>query len=56
MDPPHGDRVVGWSTVGTSAIVTVVDNKAGQVMQHLVSTDREDPRQRIYDLGLAKES
>lgn len=51
-----GDRVVGWSTVGTSAIVTVVDNKAGQVMQHLVSTDREDPRQRIYDLGLAKES
>lgn len=49
-----GDRVVGWSTVGTSAIVTVVDNREGQVMQHLVSTDREDPRQRIYDLGLAE--
>lgn len=50
----NGDKVVGWSTVGTSAIVTVVDNREGQVMQHLVSTDREDPRQRIYDLGLAE--
>lgn len=52
----NGNRVVGWSTVGTSAIVTVVDNSEGQVMQHLISTDREDPRRMIYDLGLAKES
>lgn len=52
----NGNRVVGWSTVGTSAIVTVVDNSAGQVMQHLISTDREDPRRMIYDLGLAKEN
>lgn len=51
-----GDRVVGWSTLGTSAIITVVDNRAGQVMQQLVSSDQEDPRQRIYDLGLAKKS
>lgn len=51
-----GDRVVGWSTVGTSAIITVVDNGAGQVMQQLISSDVEDPRQRIYDLGLAKKS
>lgn len=50
-----GDRVVGWSTLGTSAIITVVDNEAGQVMQQLISTDQEDPRQRIYDLGLAKQ-
>ncbi|MBC3179131.1 hypothetical protein [Corynebacterium lujinxingii] len=50
-----GDRVVGWSTLGTSAIITVVDNRAGQVMQQLISSDQEDPRQRIYDLGLAKE-
>ena len=49
----NGDRVVGWSTLGTSAIITVVDNRAGQVMQQLISTDQEDPRQRIYDLGLA---
>nr|WP_246825478.1 hypothetical protein [Corynebacterium sp. HMSC034A01] len=50
-----GDRVVGWSTLGTSAIITVVDNEAGQVMQQLISTDQDDPRQRIYDLGLAKQ-
>ena len=51
-----GDRVVGWSTLGTSAIITVVDNRAGQVMQQLIYSDQEDPRQRIYDLGLAKQS
>lgn len=51
----NGDRVVGWSTLGTSAIITVVDNEAGQVMQQLISTDQDDPRQRIYDLGLAKQ-
>lgn len=50
----NGQRVVGWSTVGTSAIITVVDNAAGLVMQQLISSDQEDPRQRIYDLGLAK--
>lgn len=49
-----GDRVVGWSTLGTSAIITVVDNREGLVMQQLISSDQEDPRQRIYDLGLAK--
>ena len=51
----NGDRVVGWSTLGTSAIITVVDNRKGQVMQQLISTDQEDPRQRIYDLGLAEQ-
>ena len=51
----NGDRVVGWSTLGTSAIITVVDNEAGQVMQQLISTDQDDPRQRIYDLGLAEQ-
>ncbi|AQQ14587.1 hypothetical protein CGLAU_03010 [Corynebacterium glaucum] len=48
-----GDRVVGWSVLGTSAIITVVDNTKGQVMQQLISTDQDDPRQRIYELGLA---
>ncbi|MCG7274645.1 hypothetical protein MHJ82_10025 [Corynebacterium afermentans] len=51
----NGDRVVGWSTLGTSAIITVVDNEAGQVMQQLISTEQDDPRQRIYGLGLAKQ-
>ena len=45
--------MVGWSVLGTSAIITVVDNQAGQVMQQLISTDQDDPRTRIYELGLA---
>ncbi|WP_115685128.1 hypothetical protein [Corynebacterium senegalense] len=49
----NGTRVVGWSTLGTSAIITVVDNEKGQVMQQLISSDQEDPRERIYKLGLA---
>ena len=49
-----GDRVVGWSTLGTSAIITVVDNTTGQVMQQLISTDQQDPREKIYELGLAE--
>lgn len=48
-----GDRVVGWSVLANSAIITVVDNEAGQVMQQLISTDEADPRTRIYELGLA---
>lgn len=48
-----GDRIVGWSTLGTSAIITVVDNEHGQVLQQLVSTEQEDPRERIGKLGLA---
>ncbi|SDS36698.1 hypothetical protein [Corynebacterium timonense] len=47
-----GERIVGWSTLGTSAIITVVDTDKGQVMQQLISTDQEDPRQRIEELGL----
>ena len=50
-----GARIVGWSTLGTSAIITVVDVDKGQVLQQLVSSDQEDPRQRIYDLGLAEQ-
>ncbi|WP_342319194.1 hypothetical protein [Corynebacterium mayonis] len=49
-----GNLVVGWSTLGTSAIITVVDNDKGQVMQQLISSDQEDPRERIYNLGLAE--
>ncbi|MEH0146449.1 hypothetical protein V6D40_02065 [Corynebacterium sp. Q4381] len=48
-----GNRVVGWSVLANSAIITVVDNEAGQVMQQLISTDETDPRTRIYELGLA---
>ncbi|MGX1738507.1 beta-N-acetylglucosaminidase [Corynebacterium flavescens] len=48
-----GDRVVGWSTLGTTAVITVVDNKEGLVMQQMISTDQEDPEDRIKELGLA---
>lgn len=48
-----GDRVVGWSTLGTTAVLTVVDNREGLVMQQMLSTDQEDPRDKIAELGLA---
>lgn len=50
-----GDRVVGWSTLGTTAVITVVDNERGQVLQQMISSDREDPEEIIYELGLAEE-
>lgn len=50
-----GARIVGWSTLGTSAIITVVDVDKGQVLQQLTSADQGDPRERIYELGLAEQ-
>ena len=52
----ENDRIVGWSVLANSAIITVVDNKTGQVMQQLISTDDVDPRTRIYELGLAQQT
>ncbi|GAB3692917.1 hypothetical protein GCM10027595_04920 [Corynebacterium nasicanis] len=49
-----GRTVVGWSTLGTTAVITVVDNEEGLVMQQMVSSDRVDPEERIYDLGLVE--
>lgn len=49
-----GRTVVGWSTLGTTAVITVVDNDKGLVMQQMVSSDRVDPEERIYELGLAE--
>lgn len=48
-----GNRIVGWSSLGNSAIVTVVDNSKGQVMQRLATKGSEDPRQLIEEFGLA---
>ncbi|AGF71791.1 hypothetical protein [Corynebacterium halotolerans] len=47
-----GRRVVGWSTLGTTAVITVVDNEEGLVMQQMVSSDQVDPEEQIHDLGL----
>jgi hypothetical protein len=49
-----GRKVVGWSTLGTTAVITVVDNDKGLVMQQMVSSDRVDPEEKIYELGLAE--
>ena len=51
-----GKLVVGWSTLGSTAVITVVDNEKGLVMQQMVSTETVDPTKRIYQLGLADES
>lgn len=47
-----GRKVVGWSTLGNTAIITVVDNDLGLVMQQMVSTEEADPAKRIRELGL----
>lgn len=49
-----GVRVVGWSTLGSTAVLTVVDNKEGLVVQQMLSTDQEDPEDRLIELGLYK--
>ena len=47
-----GDRLVGWSMLGSTAVLTVVDEAEGQVLQQLISTERTDPRERLAELGL----
>ncbi len=49
-----GRRVVGWSTLGTTAVITVVDNDEGLVMQQMVSSDQVDPEEQIHELGLVE--
>lgn len=51
----RNDRVVGWSTLGNTAILSVVDNERGLVVQQMVSTDQVDPKKRIFELGLAEQ-
>ena len=47
-----GDRVVGWSSLGSTAIITVVNTESGLVMQHMISGDAEEPEKKIKELGL----
>ncbi|MDO4928936.1 MAG: hypothetical protein Q3976_07745 [Corynebacterium sp.] len=49
----EGDRIVGWSTLGSTAIITVVAPNEGLVLQQMVDTDDVDPTERIYELELA---
>lgn len=50
-----GRMVVGWSTLGNTAIITIVDNDKGLVLQQMVSIDEVDPTKQIYKLGLVEE-
>lgn len=49
-----GRYVVGWSTLGSTAVITVVDNDKGMVLQHMVSSDSIEPEKHIKELGLDK--
>ena len=48
-----GNRIVGLSVLGYTAIITVVDEKQGLTMQQMISSDKVDPSARIKELGLA---
>ena len=37
---------------GSTAIITVVDNDEGLVMQQMTSTDEQDPKDKIRELCL----
>ncbi|MCQ9352086.1 hypothetical protein NQ015_04265 [Corynebacterium sp. 153RC1] len=47
-----GSRVVGWSILGNTALITVVENDLGLVMKQMVSIDESDPKEIIEELGL----
>ncbi|VEH06316.1 putative secreted protein [Corynebacterium kutscheri] len=49
-------RIVGWSILGSTAVITVVDKERGLVMQQMVSTDDIDPEERINELGLLNQN
>ncbi|WJZ01955.1 hypothetical protein [Corynebacterium freiburgense] len=48
------DKLIGWSSLGSTAVITVVDTKRGLVMQQMMSADKQEPKDRIIELGLLK--
>lgn len=48
------EKIVGWSMLGKTAVITVVDKREGKVLQQMVSSGVDDPLKRIYTLGLAE--
>lgn len=50
-----GNKIVGWSMLGRTAVLTVVDSEKGQLLQQMVDSEDVDPEQRIYELGLAED-
>ncbi|STC94617.1 hypothetical protein [Corynebacterium renale] len=49
-----GSHIIGWTTLGNNAVVTVVDTHKAQVMQQMISSDKVDPEERIKKLGLVE--
>ncbi|AKK10554.1 hypothetical protein [Corynebacterium uterequi] len=49
----NGEFVVGWTVLGTDAMIYVVDNSTGQVLQQMLPSDIAEPSDRIRELGLA---
>lgn len=47
-----GRAVVGWTTLGNTAVITVIDNDQGTVAQQMTSMDQDDPEDRIKELDL----
>lgn len=47
-----GNLIIGWSTLGSTAVLTAVDNDKGLVLQQMISTDQEDPESKLQDMGL----
>lgn len=50
-----GARLVGWSTLGSNAIITAVDTDDELVIKQLVDSGETDPERRIVEAGLATE-
>lgn len=48
----EGDILVGWSTLGTDTILSVVDNDKGLVMKQLAPSDVEEPEELLAELGV----
>lgn len=50
-----GSRIVGYSAIASTTVITVIDNDRGLIMQEMLTSDKTDPETRIRELGLVKE-
>ena len=48
----EGDILVGWSTLGTDTILSIVDNDKGLVMKQLAPSDVEEPEELLAEMGV----
>lgn len=50
-----GSRIVGYSAIASTTVITVIDNDRGLIMQEMLTSDKTDPETRIRDLGLVED-